>query len=150
MQDKIFEAAHICPSTRSWRGKDEFEAFFHFNGHTFPTASGRWDGRPAAVFKSHPSIPGQWLCIARSAGVKLAISDASITMASALAEPQHGAQRQAQPYKHATATWCAISSRRAARLTVQVGLYLSPWDRTSRPTASDAYNEYFKAQLTNC
>ncbi len=150
MQDKIFEAAHVCPSAQqlAWQ-RLELMAFFHFTVNTFTDrewGDGQEDPR---VFNPTSLDPFQWLCIARNAGIKLAILTAKHHDGFCLwpsRYTEHSVKHS--PYRNGQGDVVREFVEACRAFDVQVGLYLSPWDRHEATYGSDAYNDYFTAQLT--
>ncbi|MBN1873363.1 MAG: alpha-L-fucosidase [Anaerolineae bacterium] len=149
-QDRIFEAAHVCPSTRQlvWQ-RLELMAFFHFTVNTF-TGQEWGDGtEDPRVFAPTHLDPRQWLCIARDAGIKLAILTAKHHDGFCLwpsRYTEHSVKNS--PYKHGKGDVVREFVEACRAFDVKVGLYLSPWDRHEATYGTDAYNDYFKRQLT--
>lgn len=150
MHDKIFEAAHVRPSARqlAWQ-KLELMAFFHFTVNTF-TGQEWGDGtEDPRVFNPTQLDPSQWLCIARNAGIKLAILTAKHHDGFCLwpsRYTEHSVKRS--PYKNGHGDVVREFVEACRAFDVKVGLYLSPWDRHEPTYGSDAYNDYFIHQLT--
>ncbi|MBN2392457.1 MAG: alpha-L-fucosidase, partial [Anaerolineae bacterium] len=149
MQDKIFEAAHVCPSARqlAWQ-KLELMAFFHFTVNTFTDQEWGDGTEDPRVFNPTQLDPQQWLCIARNAGIKLAILTAKHHDGFCLwpsRYTEHSVKHS--PYKNGHGDVVREFVEACRAFDVQVGLYLSPWDRHESTYGSDAYNDYFTHQL---
>ncbi|MFN2110559.1 MAG: alpha-L-fucosidase, partial [Anaerolineae bacterium] len=150
MQGKIFEAAHVCPSARqlAWQ-KLELMAFFHFTVNTFTDQEWGDGTEDPRVFNPTQLDPSQWLCIARNAGIKLAILTAKHHDGFCLwpsRYTEHSVKHS--PYKNGHGDVVREFVEACRAFDVRVGLYLSPWDRHEATYGSDAYNDYFNHQLT--
>ena len=150
MHDKIFEAAHVCPSARqlAWQ-KLELMAFFHFTVNTFTDQEWGDGTEDPRVFNPTQLDPRQWLCIVRNAGIKLAILTAKHHDGFCLwpsRYTEHSVKHS--PYKNGHGDVVREFVEACRAFDVQVGLYLSPWDRHEATYGSDAYNDYFVNHLT--
>src|SRR5512136_1811923 len=131
MQGRIFEAAHVCPSARqlAWQ-RWELMAFFHFTVNTFTDREWGDGTEDPRVFNPTHLDPRQWLCIARSAGIKLAILTAKHHDGFCLwpsRTTEHSIKRS--PYKNGHGDVVREFVEACRAFDVKVGLYLSPWDR---------------------
>ncbi len=150
MRDKIFQAAHVSPTPRqlAWQ-RLEFMAFFHFTINTFTDlewGTGKEDPR---IFNPSDLDTRQWLRVAHEAGIKLAILTAKHHDGFCLWPSQYTTHSvKYSPYREGQGDVVREFVEACRTFDIKVGLYLSPWDRHEATYGTDAYNVYFKRQLT--
>ncbi len=127
----------------------EFTMFCHFGVNTFTNRE--WgDGKEdPKIFNPSQLDCRQWARAAREGGFRLMIltakhHDGFCLWPSALTE--HSVRNAAWKNGKGDVVKEFVEACRAEGLAV--GLYLSPWDRNHPSYGSDAYNDYFKKQLT--
>jgi alpha-L-fucosidase len=87
--------------------------------------------------------------VARDAGIKLAILTAKHHDGFCLWPSQYTTHSvQYSPYQEGRGDVVRAFVEACRAFDIQVGLYLSPWDRHEATYGTDAYNVYFKRQLT--
>lgn len=135
-------------SQLAWQ-RMEFTMFCHFGVNTFTNRE--WgDGKEdPKIFNPSQLDCRQWAKAAREGGFKLMIltakhHDGFCLWPSALTD--HCVKNS--PWKEGKGDVVKefVEACRAEGLAV--GLYLSPWDRNNATYGTDAYNDYFKGQLT--
>lgn len=150
MQNRIFEAAHVCPSSQqlAWQ-RLEMMVFFHFTVNTFTDREWGEGTEDPCVFNPTELDTRQWLRIASEAGVGLAILTAKHHDGFCLwpsTYTEHSIKHS--PYRDGQGDVVREFVEACHEFNVKVGLYLSPWDRHETTYGSDAYNDYFTNQLT--
>ncbi len=147
---KLFQAAHVVPSPRqlAWQ-KLEFIAFFHFTVNTFTNLEWGTGDESPDIFNPIQLDTRQWLRVARDAGMKLAILTAKHHDGFCLwpsRYTEHSVKHS--PYKHGQGDVVREFVDACRAFDIKAGVYLSPWDRHEPTYGTEAYNDYFKAQLT--
>jgi alpha-L-fucosidase len=127
----------------------EYTMFCHFGVNTFTNRE--WgDGKEdPKIFNPSQLDCRQWAKAAREGGFKLMILTAKHHDGFCLwpsAHTQHSVKNAAWKEGKGDVVKEFVEACRAEGLAV--GLYLSPWDRNHPSYGSDAYNDYFKNQLT--
>ncbi len=150
MRDKIYQAAHVCPSPRqlAWQ-QLELTAFFHFTVNTFTDREWGNGKENPSVFNPSALDTRQWLRVISKTGFKLAIlttkhHDGFCLWPSRYTE--HSLKHS--PYKEGRGDVVREFVEACHEYKVKVGFYLSPWDRHEPTYGSSAYNDYFTNQLT--
>lgn len=146
----IRKAATVVPSARQLRWQQwELTAFFHFGINTF---SGReWgDGKEdPSLFNPSQLDARQWVREAKRAGFKLVILTAKHHDGFCLwptATTRHSVKNS--PWKEGRGDVVKEVAEACKEYGVNFGVYLSPWDRNAPVYGTEAYNDFFVAQLT--
>ncbi len=150
MRDKILQAAHVSPSPRqlAWQCL-EFMAFFHFTVNTFTDLEWGTGKEDPSIFNPTALDAQQWLRVAHKTGIKLAILTAKHHDGFCLWPSQYTTHSvKYSPYQAGQGDIVREFVEACRTFDIQVGLYLSPWDRHDARYGTDAYNVYFKHQLT--
>ncbi len=148
--EKISIAARVVPTQKQldWQ-KLEQTVFFHFGMNTFTGAE--WgDGKTSPeLFNPTELDTDQWVRIVKDAGFKLVIITAKHHDGFCLWPTQ------TTDYSVVSSPWCGGQGDVVGELRescekygVKFGIYLSPWDRNAPTYGTDAYNDFFVAQLT--
>ncbi len=146
MTSFLKEAATVRPSARqlAWFAVGQY-AFIHFGVNTF---TGReWgDGtEDEALFAPSRLDCGQWVQAVKSAGLKGIVLTAKHHDGFCLWPSRHtGHSVKNAPGCPDVVRACADA---CAQGGIKFGFYLSPWDRNSPLYGTEAYNDYFCAQL---
>ena len=123
--------------------------FFHFGVNTFTDSEWGTGSESPAIFNPTQLDPGQWFSVAAEAGVSLAILTAKHHDGFCLWPSKYTDHSVAKsPWKvgHGDVVQEFVSA--AKDHGVDIGLYLSPWDRHDKRYGHEKeYNEYYLAQL---
>lgn len=142
------EAAHVIPSERQIRWFNrEFYAFVHFSPNTYTGLEWGLGNEDEKLFNPTELDCDQWVAAIKSAGMKGMILTA---------KHHDGFCLWPSKYTEHSVKNCPIpgldvvkeASEACRRGGIEFGFYLSPWDRNSQYYGTDAYNDYYKKQLT--
>ena len=147
MKEFLRAAAHVVPSERQRRWFDrEFYAFVHFSPNTYTGLEWGLGSEDEKIFNPTELDCDQWVEAIKSAGMKGMILTA---------KHHDGFCLWPSRYTEHSVKNCPLAidvvkeaSDACRRGGIEFGFYLSPWDRNSRLYGTDAYNEYYKNQLT--
>lgn len=151
LEQKLEMAAHLVPTPQQvdWQ-KCELTAFVHFTVNTF---TGReWgDGKePETVFNPTELNTDQWCKALSDAGFRMVIltakhHDGFCLWPSKVTE--HSVKNS--PWLDGKGDVVAMLRKSCDKYGLKMGVYLSPWDRNAECYGTgEAYNEFFRAQLT--
>ena len=141
------EAARVKPSSRQLKWFDtEFYAFVHFSPNTYTGLEWGLGDEPESIFAPHKLDCDQWVDAIKAAGMRGMILTAKHHDGFCL-WPSRYTEHSVKncPLDIDVVKLAADACRRGG---IKFGFYLSPWDRNSAYYGSDAYNEYYKRQLT--
>ena len=142
------EAVHPNERQLEWYSR-ELSAFIHFGMNTF--SDREWgDGTESPSFFDPTELDcRQWIRALRDAGFKIAILTAKHHDGFCLwpsAYTEHSVKNS--PYKNGHGDIVREFTDACREFGIKAGIYLSPWDRHEPTWGSDAYNDYYAAQLT--
>ncbi len=150
MQDFIKAAARVKPSKRQMDWYDtEFYAFVHFTVNTYTDLEWGLGNEDEKIFNPYDLNCDEWVEAVKSAGMKGLILTAKHHDGFCLWQTETTMHSvKSSPWKNGkgdVVKECAEACRRGG---IKFGVYLSPWDRNASCYGSDAYNDFYCAQLT--
>lgn len=149
------QPVHPVPTAAqlAWN-RTEFYAFFHYGMNTYTGREwGLGDEDESLFAPTQVPDPGQWLTVAREAGMRGGIAVVKHHDGFCL-WPTHTTTHSVASSRNAHARSTNIPrdfARAARRLGMKYGFYISPWDRNSALYGTDRYvTDVFLRQCLEC
>lgn len=144
------EAAHVVPSKRQmdWFNT-ELYAFVHFTVNTYTGLEWGLGNEDEAIFNPVDLDCDQWVEAVKSAGCKGLVLTAKHHDGFCLwptRTTEHCVRNS--PFRNGKGDVVREAMEACRRGGIKFGFYLSPWDRNQPLYGTDAYNDFYKAQLT--
>jgi alpha-L-fucosidase len=148
--DIIAKAANIVPSPRQLRWQQlELTTFFHFGVNTFTNREWGTGKEDPAIFNPTALDAAQWVRTVKEAGFRQVIITAKHHDGFCLWPTNTTSHSvKSSPWKAGTGDVVREVANACKKYKIGFGIYLSPWDMNASVYGSDAYNDFFVAQLT--
>jgi alpha-L-fucosidase len=145
----LMKASEVAPSERQLTWQEyELTAFVHFTINTFTDKE--WgDGTENPEWFNPTELDArQWARVCKEAGMKLIIVTAKHHDGFCLwptEQTDHSVEKS--PWKNGRGDVVREVAEACREYGLKFGVYLSPWDRHEGSYGTEAYNDFFKAQL---
>ncbi|TWT82854.1 Alpha-L-fucosidase [Planctomycetes bacterium CA13] len=138
------------PSERQLRWHEmEYYGFIHFTTNTFTGLEWGYGDESPAIFNPTDCDPNQWASVAKQVGMRGLIITAKHHDGFCLWPSQYSEHTiKHSPFKNGTADMVGELAEACRKHELQMGVYLSPWDRNHAKYGSPEYIEYYRNQLT--
>ncbi|MEE1283809.1 MAG: alpha-L-fucosidase, partial [Acutalibacteraceae bacterium] len=145
------KAGRVVPTERQLRHLREtpFYAFVHFSPNTYTGLEWGTGKEDPAIFNPTELDCDSWVEAIKSAGMKGAVITAKHHDGFCLWQTEtteHSIKNS--PYKNGKGDIVREFANACRRGDIKFGFYLSPWDRNCELYGTDAYNDFYRAQLT--
>ena len=145
------KAGRVVPAERQLRHLKEtpFYAFVHFSPNTYTGLEWGTGKEDPAIFNPTELDCDEWVEAIKSAGMKGAVITAKHHDGFCLWQTEtteHSIKNS--PYKNGKGDIVRELADACRRGGIKFGFYLSPWDRNCELYGTQAYNDFYRAQLT--
>lgn len=145
------KAGRVVPTERQLRHLREtpFYAFVHFSPNTYTGLEWGTGKEDPAIFNPTELDCDSWVEAIKTAGMKGAVITAKHHDGFCLWQTEtteHSIKNS--PYKNGKGDIVREFADACRRGGIKFGFYLSPWDRNCELYGTDAYNDFYRAQLT--
>ena len=150
MEVRLLKAARVVPSTRqlTWQTR-ELAAFIHFGLNTFTDKELGEGTEEPALFNPAAFNARQWARVLKEAGFQMIIITAKHHDGFCLWPTETtGYSVKKSPWHQGRGDVIGEVAAACRQEGLAFGFYLSPWDRHEKSYGTPAYNEFFRAQLT--
>jgi alpha-L-fucosidase len=149
-EEKVKMAASVVPSQKQldWQ-KLELTAFIHFGINTFTGKEWGNGKEDPALFNPTELNTEQWVKNLHDAGMRMVILTAKHHDGFCLwptKTTKHSVG--SSPWKNGKGDVVKELKEACEKYNMKFGIYLSPWDQNASMYGTDAYNDFFIAQLT--
>ncbi len=146
----VTKAANVIPTQRQldWQ-KLEVTGFLHFGINTFTNKEWGEGKDDPKLFNPTQLDAEQWVRTAKEGGIKLLILTAKHHDGFCLWQTNTTDYSvKNSPYKKGKGDIFGELAAACKKYDMKLGVYLSPWDRHEASYGSEAYNDFFVAQLS--
>lgn len=146
----IEKAARVAPSDRQVAWQElEFTMFAHFGMNTFTNREWGQGTEDPALFNPGAFDAGQWVRVAKDAGMKMIIVTAKHHDGFCLWPTDYTSHCvKSSPWLGGKGDVVGALAAACREAGMKFGVYLSPWDRHEPSYGTEQYNDYFVNQLT--
>ena len=146
----IEKAANLAPSKQqlNWQ-QYEMTAFVCFNINTFTDMEWGDGTEDPQLFNPEMLDVRQWVRTTKESGMKMLIITAKHHDGFCLwpsAYTDHSVKNS--PWENGKGDVIKLVAEACKEFGIKLGIYLSPWDRHEQSYGTDAYNTFFKSQLS--
>ncbi len=146
----IEKASRVAPSPRQVAWQElEFTMFAHFGMNTFTNREWGEGTEDPTWFNPTAFDAGQWVKVAKEAGMKMIIVTAKHHDGLCLWPSEYTTHSvKSSPWMGGKGDVVGAVAKACQDAGLKFGVYLSPWDRHEKTYGTDQYNDHFVNQLT--